>query len=206
MLWRLIAMILIGSTLAVPLEGQRAGGGMHGGGRPVGGHGPGFVITGGFPSAPFRGNFGFRHFRNFGWYGGAWIPWDYPGWGYPWQSRGGYTGSAQNSVAAPIIIERSAPAVPALPPEPPKIVEAPASTETAPSQPALPALFVLANGERLEARRYMLTAEAVDIEVGGKHRRVPMSELSVEQTIAANRERGIEIRILHDTSEVFLGF
>ena len=52
----------------------------------------------------------------------------------------------------------------------------------------------------------MLTAEAVDIEVGGKHRRVPMSELSVEQTIAANRERGIEIRIPHDTSEVFLGF
>jgi hypothetical protein len=96
--------------------------------------------------------------------------------------------------------------VPALPPEPPKIVEAPASAETAPSQPVLPALFVLANGERLEARRYMLTAESVDIEVGGKHHRVPMTELNVEQTIAANRERGIEIRIPHDASEVFLGF
>jgi hypothetical protein len=52
----------------------------------------------------------------------------------------------------------------------------------------------------------MLTVDSVDVEVGGKHRRVPMRELNVEQTIASNRERGIEIQIPHDTNEVFLGF
>lgn len=219
MLWRPIVMILIGTTLAVSCEGQRAGGGMHGGGMPGGGHGPGFGIAGGFPNAPFRGNFRFRHFRNFGGYGAFWIPWAYPwdcsywsldangNWcGDSPQNSESYAGSAQKDFVAPIIIERSAPAAPAPPPEPPKIIEVPTGKEAPPSQASPPTLFVLANGNRLEARRYMLTADFVDIEVGGQHRRVPISQLNIQQTIAANHERGIEVKVPHDTSEVFLGF
>jgi hypothetical protein len=86
------------------------------------------------------------------------------------------------------------------------VIEVSTGKEDPPSQPGPPTLFVMANGDRLEARRYMLTADFLDIEVGQQHRRVPMSQLNVQQTIAANRERGIEIRIPHDTSEVFLGF
>jgi hypothetical protein len=64
----------------------------------------------------------------------------------------------------------------------------------------------MANGDRLEAHRYMLTADYLDIEVGQQHRRVPVSQLNVPQTIAANHERGIEIKVPHDASEVTLGF
>ena len=70
----------------------------------------------------------------------------------------------------------------------------------------MPTLFVLSNGNHLEGRRYMLTADFVDIEVGGQRRRVPVSELNIQQTIAANLARGIEIKVPHDTSEVFLSF
>src|SRR5215469_7981467 len=78
MLRQPIVMILIGAVFAVSCEGQRASGGMHGGGMPGSGHRPDIGIAGGFPNAPFRGNFGFRYFRNFGGYGAFWTPWAYP--------------------------------------------------------------------------------------------------------------------------------
>jgi len=86
------------------------------------------------------------------------------------------------------------------------VIEVSTGKEDPPSQSGPPTLFVMANGDRLEARRYMLTADFLDIEVGQKHRRVPMSQLNVQQTIAGNHERGIEIKVPHDTGEVFLGF
>jgi hypothetical protein len=85
------------------------------------------------------------------------------------------------------------------------MIEAPTVTETPSSRPG-PTVFVLANGNRLEALRYMLTMNFADIEVGRQHRRIPISQLNVQQTVAANHERGIEIKIPHDPSEIFLGF
>ena len=140
MFGRPITMVLIVLMLAFPCVGQRAGGGMHGGGMSMGGPGPGFGGRPGFPNRPFGGQFGFRHFRNFGGSGGLW--WGYPGWGYPgWDSpwncwywsldpRGNwcgdspqgsdpYAGSAKNGYATPIIIQSGAPAAPTPPPEPP---------------------------------------------------------------------------------------
>ena len=215
---RAITMVLIALMLAFPCVGQRMGGGMHGGGFTVGGPRPGFGGHPGFPNGPFRGQFRLRHFRNFGGFGPVW--WGYPGWGSPWncwywsldshgnwcgdspRTRESYASPAQNSLAAPIIIQRGAPAAAALPPEPPKVIEVSTGKEDPPSQPGPPTLFVMANGDRLEARRYMLTADFLDIEVGQKHRRVPMSQLNVQQTIAGNHERGIEIKVPHDTGEV----
>jgi len=219
MLWRPIAMVLIVAMLAAGCHGKRASGGMHGGAMPGGGQSPSFGGHPGFANTPFRGNFGFSHFRNFGGYGPIWIPWDYSwncwywaldahgNWcGDPPQTSESYASSSQNGFATPVIIERSAPAAPALRPEPPKIIEVPTGKETPPSQPALPALFVLANGERLEATRYMLTVDFLDVDVGRQHRRVPISQLNIQQTLAANHERGIEIKIPRDTNEIFLGF
>jgi len=216
--WRPIAMVLIVAMLAAGCHGKRASGGMHGGAMPGGGQSPSFGGHPGFANTPFRGNFGFSHFRNFGGYGADWIPWADPWNCWYWsldahgnwcgdspQTSESYASSAQNSFATPVIIEKSAPAAPVLPPEPPKMIEVPTGKET-PSQPGPPTLFVLANGDRLEARRYMLTADFVDIEVGGQRRKLPMSQLNIQQTIAANHERRIEIKIPHDTSEVFLGF
>ena len=224
---RPITMVLIVLMLAFPCVGQRAGGGMHGSGMSMGGPGPGFGGRPGFPNRPFF-QFGFRHFRNFGGFGGLW--WGYPGWGSlgwdsPWncwywsldprgnwcgdspQSSDPYASSAKNGYATPIIIQSGAPAAPTPPPEPPKVIEVSTTgKENPPSQSGQPTLFVMANGDRLEAHRYMLTADYLDIQVGQQRRRVPMSQLNVPQTIAANRERGIEIKVPHDASEVTLGF
>ena len=82
---RPITMVLIVLMLAFPCVGQRAGGGMHGGGMSMGGPRPGFGGRPGFPNRPFF-QFGFRHFRNFGGFGGPW--WGYPGLGF---SRVGFS-------------------------------------------------------------------------------------------------------------------
>jgi hypothetical protein len=219
MLWRPIVMILIGATLAISCEGQRAGGGIHGGGMPGGGHGPGFGVAGGFPNIPFRGNFRFRHFGNFGGYGAFWTPWAYPWDCWYWsldangnwcgdspQTSESYAGSAQKDFVAPIIIDRSAPAAPAPPPEPPKLIEVPPPKEAPVAKPLPATLFILKDGGRLESRRYLLTDQSLKIEDGREQHTIPVSALDLDATIAANHERGIEVTIPRDRNTVFLGF
>jgi hypothetical protein len=67
-------------------------------------------------------------------------------------------------------------------------------------------LFVLTNGERLESRHFLLTGEALQIQVGRQQRTIPVSTLDLDATIAANHKRGIEVSIPRDRSTVFLGF
>src|SRR3974390_1764412 len=206
MLWRTSVMILITMTLAFSCQGQRTGGGVHGGGMSGSGHRPTSGVPEGLPNTS-HGNFRFRHFRNFAGYGA--IPWVYPWDCWDWSLDGNwcassprptesYAESPQNGGGAPIMIEANAPTKPAQPLEPPKIIEVSTGkevTQSHSSPPSLPTLFVLANGKRLKARRYMLTADFADIEVGGEHRRFAMNQLNTQQTIAANRKRGIEIII-----------
>jgi hypothetical protein len=226
MSWRVVATLLFGSMLAVSVEGQRVGGGFHGGGVIVSGHGASFGGRHGVPFGPFRGNFGFNRFRNFGGYGGFWIPWDYP-WDYSWgywdlpsfrdswyenwarglpQPNETYDARAQSGSAAPVIIVRSDLPAPTRSPEPPKLFEVPVDKESSPSATQSPTLFVLTNGTRLEAHRYVLTLNSLDIELERGRRTVPISQLDLPQTIAANRERGIELKVPRSTREIFLGF
>jgi hypothetical protein len=64
----------------------------------------------------------------------------------------------------------------------------------------------LANGERLEARRFLLTASNLSVSVDRHERTIPLDMLDLEATIAANRERGIELRVPADRTEIFLSF
>jgi hypothetical protein len=75
----------------------------------------------------------------------------------------------------------------------------------APRTPQVATVFVLANGERLETRQYMLTADSVRVTIGGQQRVIAMSALDVKATIAANHERGIELKIPTSRHEIFLG-
>ena len=75
----------------------------------------------------------------------------------------------------------------------------------APRTPQVATVFVLANGERLETRQYMLTADSVRVTTGGQQRVIAMSALDVKATIAANHERGIELKIPTSRHEIFLG-
>ncbi len=91
-----------------------------------------------------------------------------------------------------------------LPPADPKVIELPGSTNSGVS--AAPALFILANGERIETRRYLLTHDSLYLTVARQQRTVPLSLLDINATIAADHERGIDLRIPADRGEISLSF
>jgi len=209
-LFALLVLSLVGAPAA---QAQKAGGGFHGGpaGAPSGspgmpGHGPNF---GGRPGNSHFHHRGFNRFQN---YGSVVLPWYYP----YWDDFGEYyfepqvNPPAPPTPAAPAVIvldERNQHQQPKLAPESPKLIEVPETKEVATSaKPVPPALFVLTSGQRLEAHQYMLTAEALHLEVDRQRRTIPLSELNLDATIAANHERGINLMIPTNRSVVFLGF
>jgi hypothetical protein len=69
------------------------------------------------------------------------------------------------------------------------------------------ALFLLADGRRIEANNYTLTDQALFIYQRAKPAtRVPLEQLDLEATLAANRQRGINLRIPQSGSEIYIGF
>lgn len=105
-----------------------------------------------------------------------------------------------------MVVENREPARPAPPPEPPKLVEFPLAKEASPAKPQPPTLFVLKDGEKLESHDYMLTASSLKIEVDRQQRVIPVSELDLNATLAANHERGIDLTFPRNNGTVFLGF
>ena len=69
-----------------------------------------------------------------------------------------------------------------------------------------PTIFVLASGERLEARRYVLTASNLSLSIGRQERIVPLDVLDIDATVAANHVRGIDLRIPESRNEISLSF
>ncbi len=75
-----------------------------------------------------------------------------------------------------------------------------------PAKPDLPAVFVLSNGERVEAANYFLTVNSLQIEDEGKERTIPVSSLNLNATVAANNERGVNVKIPTDKTQIMLSF
>lgn len=73
-----------------------------------------------------------------------------------------------------------------------------------PTTPQKATVFIMATGERFETHQYVLTADSVSVTVEGLRRSIPMSELDVKATVAANKERGIDLR-MPGRHEIFLG-
>jgi len=205
----LSALLAIAIVSTAPLQAQKGGGGFHGGGPGIaGGHGPGVGGRPGFPNGSVPHDPRYHRFRNYGW--------GFASWYYPYWDEGESLDYAEAMnvpsppVTAPpvIVVENRDYRPPAPAPESPKLIEVPQTKEktaVAP-RPEPPTLFVFANGERLEARRYMLTADSLRVEIGRQQRRVPLGEIDVDATIAANRERGIDLKIPTGRNEIFLGF
>ncbi len=82
--------------------------------------------------------------------------------------------------------------------------EARPAQPVAATAPKAATVFVMASGERVETHQFVLTAESVSVTVDGLRRSIPMSEVDLKATRAANRERGIELKI-PSRHEVFLG-
>ena len=80
-----------------------------------------------------------------------------------------------------------------------------AANAPAPRMPP-PAVFILVNGNRLEARRFLLSASLLSVSIDRQLRTVPLSMLDIGATVSANHERGIDLRIPDDRNEISLSF
>lgn len=87
-----------------------------------------------------------------------------------------------------------------------KLIEIPEDPSAPPSKSLPPTVFVLRNGERLEAYHYAIMEGSLRIAVDGKQRTIPVAALDRKATIAANHERGIDLKIPTNQSEIVLGF
>jgi hypothetical protein len=86
-----------------------------------------------------------------------------------------------------------------------QVIEIP-SVSNSPAKELPPAVFILASGERLEARRFVLTASNLSVSIDRQQRTVPVSMLDLNATLAANHGRGIDLRIPDDRNEISLSF
>jgi hypothetical protein len=207
------SLIFMTATL---LPAQRGGAGAGVAGHASGG-GAGMAAHGN--RAVIRGGFGHRGRNNGNGYGAGLYPWyggysDY--WDDPW-AYGDYGPNGppndpgyqpQSNGAAPSVIVMQSPQrmAPAAPAPSPKLVEVPLDGPATSAKEQPPALFVLQNGQHIESDRYTLSDKSVTIDVGRQQQTIPLSELDMNETIAANRQRGVDITFPRDSNSLFISF
>jgi hypothetical protein len=108
---------------------------------------------------------------------------------------------AATSGPMPVVAPRTA--------EPPipkgQVIEIPSAANPN-AKALLPTIFILANGERLETRHFVLTARLLSVSIDRHQRTVPLDMLDINATINTNHERGIDLRIPDDRNEISLSF
>jgi hypothetical protein len=87
-----------------------------------------------------------------------------------------------------------------------QVIEIPAVANSTAAKMLPPTIFILANGERLETRRFVLTASHLSVSIDRQQRTIPLDKLDVDATITANHERGVDLRIPFDRNEISLSF
>jgi hypothetical protein len=199
---------------ATLLPAQRAGAGA---GAGFGGH-----AAGGGHGMTARGNrtvirFGHRGHNHGEGFGQGFFPW-YVGYGDYWGDPGAFGDYGPDGPpneppyeappAAPSVVmmqtpQRTAPATPAASP---KLVEIPLEGPAIPNKPQPPALFVLQNGQQIESDRYVVSDKSVTVDVGREQRTIPLSDVNVDETMAANHQRGLDIAFPRDSNSLFISF
>jgi len=74
------------------------------------------------------------------------------------------------------------------------------------AKPRQPTVFVLKTGERIEIRRYTILGGLLRLTVDGKQRTIPLTDLDLKASTAANQERGINLKIPTNPNEFVMGF
>jgi hypothetical protein len=95
---------------------------------------------------------------------------------------------------------------PPAPPPSPLLIEVPEPAKTAPAKATPATVFVLTNGERIEAHRYLFTHDHLQLTIDQEVRTIPRATLDLKATAAANRERGVDLRIPSANNEISLSF
>ena len=187
--------LLVASVLSGAVQAQRAGATFHG--SASGPHArSGFAGHRGFPNRfVSRRGFPSNGFRRDG-FGSVFLPY-YEPFGYEQAEAEGLT----NGPVPPVEIPRTAEA----PIPNAQVIEIPrAANATAKELP--PTVFILANGERLEARRFVLTASLLSVNIDRRQRTIPLDMLDFNATLTTNHERGIDLRIPDDRNEISVSF
>lgn len=139
---------------------------------------------------------GSRRHGNFGSY---FAPYDEP-FGYEYQQADVEPGT--NGPIPRVVIPPA--------PEPPvpkgQVIEIPGGAKSTGAKMLPPTIFILANGERLETRRFVLTASLLSISIDRQRRTVPLDMLDISATVSTNHERGIDLRIPDDRNEISVSF
>jgi hypothetical protein len=208
LLTALVAFVLTGS-----LQAQRAGGTFQSSAAGMGVR-SGFVGPRGFPpgSVPRTGFFARRgfpkrfHLRHDS-LGGVLVPYFVPDEeSFAYEQP--YPEIETNVPVSPVVLTpdyRQA-RIPASPAAKPQVIEVPGAANPTDVNALPPAMFVLKNGERLETRRFVLTASYLSVSIDLQQRTIPFEMLDIAATIAANHERGIDLRIPADRNEISLSF
>lgn len=171
-------------------------------------------LRGGRPHPPgviFRSGFG-HHFRanHFG-------PVVYPFGIYDGFYGDGYDQAYPEVVeqpAPPVIVvrdERPATVAPVqiAPAEPPKMIDVPEAVTARPaaSTRTPSAIFIFSDGRKIEAQNYTITDSLLTFKEPYRAAvQVPLSQLNVDATLAENQQRGLNLQIPENKSEILLGF
>lgn len=91
-------------------------------------------------------------------------------------------------------------------PLPAQVIDIPSTSKNAETKPLPATVFVLTDGEKLETQRYLLTATGVSLTLHRDQKMIPLQMIDLDATIAANRDRGIDLRIPNDRNEISLRF
>lgn len=196
--------LLSASVLTAPSWAQR-GGGHAGGGHASGGHsaGPqGHSATGAHRSALGSRRFSRDRSGSNG-YGG--YPYFFPDYWYD-----GYDGQQDSDAPAdrppgPVVV-RAREERPPKPLPPAQVIEIPGAAGATVAKSLPPTVFILNNGEKLESDRFVLSANSLSVNVHRSQRTIPIDLLNIDATIAANHDRGIDLRIPNDRNEISLRF
>jgi hypothetical protein len=88
----------------------------------------------------------------------------------------------------------------------PQVIEVPGVANSTTAKTLPPTIFILTNGERLETRRFVLTASNLSASLDRHQRTIPLDMLDINARFAANREREIDLRVAADRNEISLSF
>jgi hypothetical protein len=188
--------LLVVTVLGGSLQAQRAAATFHGNAARSPGR-AGIAGRRGSSNRFFAGRSRFHHDGAGGVFAPYFVPYDEPfDYGQP------ETEAVTNGPAPPAAIPRTAEtAVPKA-----QVIEIPGAANSTTAKMLPPTLFILANGERLETRRFLLTASNLSFSIDRQQRTIPLDRLDLDATIAANHERGIDLRIPADRNEISLSF
>jgi hypothetical protein len=187
--------LLVASVLSGSLYAQRAGATFHGNAARSPGR-SGFVGRSGSSHRFLPRD---SHFHRNG--AGAvldpyFVPYDEP-FGYEQPET-----EAVRGPMPPVVV----PQTPAPPVPKAQVIEIPVAANASAAKMLPPTIFILASGERLETRRFLLTASNLSFSIDRQQRTIPLDRLDLDATIAANQERGIDLRIPADRNEISLSF